>query len=161
MAIATLFKHRKPFIRVVGESTKTYTFVNHMYFTILPGEIKELTKMAEDDGNGIYIDPNETSIDTECLDPTAKLEKSIREKLMDELRREGKLLEDSTSDQSAKLVGAVNTSSSTLNQNSAAERTEQERNALADAARADAVIKNNPTLDALNKLKQGGNPEQK
>lgn len=147
--IVPLFKHRKKNIKVVGQSNRTYPFINHQYFTTNKAEIAELTELAEDAGNGIYIDENEPSIDTNAASPMAKLEKDLRSKLLAELAAQGRLIESSESDTSRNTAKITSTADSVLNANSAAERTEAERKAVEDAKR----LASNPALANLEALK--------
>lgn len=147
--IVPLFKHRKKNIKVVGGSNRTYPFINHQYFTANKAEIAELTKLAEEGGNGIYIDPAEPSIDTNAATPMAKLEKNLRDKLLAELAAEGRLIDPSSSDQSRSTAAITSTADSVINGNSAAERAEAERKEEEAKARAAA----NPALANLEALK--------
>lgn len=161
MAIVPLFKHRKKHIRVTGHSLKCYTFTNHRYFTIDEAQIAELKKLVATKACGIYIDPNEAEIDTEASDPISQLQKSMREQILQELRAGGKLLEDSTSDTSSNMKAAVNTASSVVTPNAAAEANEDKRlEALADKQTA-AIVASNPALAALEamKAKSSGTPQ--
>lgn len=151
MAIVPLFKHRKTYVKVVGLSNRVYAFTNHQYFTTNEAEIAELNKLVSTGQSGIYIDEKQPSIDTEAATPMAQLEKSIREKLLEELAQQGRLAEPSTSDQSAGLTKVTSTADSTINGNSAAEQVEQQRKEVQAAQQAAA----NPTLANLEKLKQG------
>lgn len=151
MAIVPLWKHRKTYVKVVGLSNRVYAFTNHQYFTTNEAEIAELQKLVDSGQSGIYIDEKQPTIDTEAATPMAQLEKSIREKLLEELAQQGRLVESSTSDQSAGLEKVISTADSTINGNSAAEQVEQTRKEAQAAQQAAA----NPTLAALEKLKQG------
>lgn len=157
MAVVPLFKHRKKHTKVVGNSNRTYAFTNHQYFTTNEAEIAELTKLATSGVCGIYIDQAQPTIDTDAATPMAQLEKSIRENLLAELKAEGKLVEESSSDQSPGLAKIVSTADSTINGNSAAEQADEARK----AAQAEQQLANNPALAALNALKQGQPEQQK
>lgn len=149
--IVPLFKHRKKNVKVVGRSNRTYSFVNHQYFTANKREIAELTALAEEGGNGIYIDENEPSIDTSAATPMAKLEKNLRDKILADLAAEGRLLDPSESDQSRNTSRITSTADSVINANSAAEKAEAARR----EAEAQAKATNTPALAALEALKQG------
>ena len=151
MAIVPLFKHRKPFINVTSGSNTTYQFVQHRYFTSEQNKINELHNLVASRACGIYIDPNEPTIDTEAADPASQLRKSVREQLLAELRAEGRLVEDSDSKQEGFGANVVNTASSTITSNSAAERAEAQRQEQAVEAQAAAAT--DPALKALEKLK--------
>lgn len=153
MATVPLFKHRKQFINVTGASLRTYPFTNYRYFTVIAAEIAELTKLAESRACGIYIDPKEPVIDTEAADPVSKMKKDLREELLAELRSSGKLLESSDSKQEGLGQNVVNTASSTITNNSAAERVEAER--IAEKVEQTATAALDPALAALEKLKSG------
>ena len=150
MAIVPLFKHRKTHVKVVGPSNRTYAFTNHQYFTVNEAEIAELNKLATTGQCGIYIDENQPTIDTEAATPMALLEKSIKQKLLEDLAQQGRLVDPSTSDQSAGLERVTSTADSTINGNSAAEQVEQARKEAQAAQQASL----NPTLSNLEKLKQ-------
>jgi hypothetical protein len=156
--LVPLFKHRKPHARIVGLSLRTYNFVNGQYFTLIDAEIKELMKIVEDKSSGIYIDPNQPTIDTDAADPISQLKLTMREQVLAELRKEGKLLDDSTSDQTGGVKGATSTASSTIMQNSLAEHVNKGQETQANETRAETVIQTNPTLSNLEKLKQGNKP---
>ena len=159
MAIVPLFKHRKPFINVTGASLTKYQFTQHRYFTAEPAKIAELQKLVESRACGIYIDPKEPTIDTEASDPASMLKKSVREQVLAELRASGKLVEDSDSKQTGLGANVVNTASSTITNNSAAERVEAQRQE--QVAEAQAAAATDPALSALEKLKASQNQQPK
>lgn len=157
MAVVPLFKHRRPYARIVGLSLRTYNFVNGQYFTLLDAEIKELMKIVSDKSSGIYIDPNQPTIDTDAADPISQLKVSLREQVLADLRKEGKLLDPSESDQTGGVKGATSTASSTIMQNSLAEHVNKEQEGKAAEQRVETIVGQQTTLSALELLKQGQN----
>ena len=77
--ILTLFKSRADLMGHVFKSGKAVHFVQGRYATAAKTEIAELTAECEDGHPVFYIDPNETTIDSEQLDPFAALRAKIRE----------------------------------------------------------------------------------
>ncbi|MNZ18160.1 hypothetical protein D3C78_351650 [compost metagenome] len=148
MATVTLFKHRRPTMRIVGQSLKVYQFTQNRYFTQIPEEEAELKKMVGQ--CGIYIDPKEPTIDTEAADPVSIMQKNMRAQLLAELRGQGVVLPDSFADEGKIKTGMVNTSSSTLMDNAGAERKEEER----IQQRADEIIHASQVPDVAPKSEQ-------
>lgn len=160
MAIVPLFKHRKQAVKLVGESGKTYVFRNGQYFSMLDADIAEMTKIAKSKLTGVYIDPDQPTIDTEAADPVSIMKKNLREQILMELAAEGKLAEASQSDQSPGLTKITSTADSTINGNSAAEEVAKQELINKATEQANKIVQTDSTLSALNKLKELGNSSQ-
>lgn len=160
MAIVPLFKHRKQAVKLVGESGKTYVFRNGQYFSMLDADIAEMTKIAKSRLTGVYIDPDQPTIDTEAADPVSIMKKNLREQILMELAAEGKLAEASHSDQSPGLTKFTSTADSTINGNSAAEEVAKQELINKATEQANKIVQTDSTLSALNKLKELGNSSQ-
>lgn len=69
MANVTLFKNRFGSVAAVLATGQTVSFVNGRYWTENKAEQDALAKAAETEEFGIYVDPNEKTIDTEATTP--------------------------------------------------------------------------------------------
>jgi hypothetical protein len=79
MTTLTLFKSRAGTMGYVFKNGKTVHFMGGTYATSAPEEIEELTKECEAGHPNYYIDVNQTTIDSELMDPMAVLVARIRE----------------------------------------------------------------------------------
>ena len=68
-----------PSSKYVFRSGKVANFVGGQYLTTVQAEIDELNAEIEAGHPHMYVDTNETTVDSESLDPLAKLRKSIIE----------------------------------------------------------------------------------
>lgn len=170
MAIVTLFKHRKATINIIGDSLFKYQFTQHRFFTQIAEQETELKRMVANRASGIYIDPDEPTIDTEAADPVSRMKKNLRQEILDELRMSGKLLEPSQSPAPNPQAGIQSTADSVLYGNQAAEIRELQRQLDEAHVKADAAVAastntepEKPELTAFEKLalmKQGNTSQE-
>jgi hypothetical protein len=79
MAILKVFKSRAPVMGYAFKNGNVVYFREHMYATLSKAEIEELTTECENGHPNYYIDPEQTEIDSEQMDPIAVLTAKIRE----------------------------------------------------------------------------------
>ena len=74
-----LFKSRADVMGYVFKSGKGVHFMQGMYATRAKDEIAELTEECENAHPNFYIDPKQTTVKPEDMDPMAKIRAQIRE----------------------------------------------------------------------------------
>lgn len=82
----TLFKSRAPVMGYCFRSGKVVHFVNHMYTTTDPDEIKELTAECRKGHPNYYIDDNQVTISSIQVNPMEALREAIRKEEIAKLR---------------------------------------------------------------------------
>lgn len=112
MAILKVFKSRAPVMGYAFKSGNVVYFREGMYATASKAEIEELTAECENGHPNYYIDPEQTEIDSEQMDPiavlTAKIREEERAKLMAAV---GNPLKDMGATAQGKLEGISNSHS--------------------------------------------------
>lgn len=78
MAIVTLFKNRFGPVNVSTPKGEVLKFAAGRYFTQNKAHEKYLQQLADNNESGVYVDPNEKTVDTENLDPMAAIKAKIR-----------------------------------------------------------------------------------
>lgn len=115
MAIAKLFKSSVPNIFTILQTGTRVNFVNGVYFTTNKEDIAELTEEVLRGHPQIYIDANETEIDTKAVTPYEQLKQKIRGELLAEMAAASDTSNDrgtyggSSDDNSGVDVGLVTT----------------------------------------------------
>lgn len=102
--VMAVFRNTLPNSRMHFKNGKEIIFLNGEFLTNNKAEIDELMEEIQAGNPHLYIDPKRAVVDTKFVDPVA----AIREKLLKELREQGKLIEGGaadygTSDQNLKL----------------------------------------------------------
>lgn len=168
MSEVTLFKNTHGSVNAALANGVTVAFTEGRFFTTdsrLEDYLKAQAKYGE---FGIYIDPNEPTIDPEAATPMDQLKKKVRAELMAELAAAGQLVKDAgTSEQGAlnmatsqDAVGGVNTTLTAQALAAAQEAlAESEENKVAEEASTatTTLAAGSSALDALAKLKAGQN----
>ncbi len=84
MAIETLFKGTMPYFQCLFKNGKPAIFCDFKFSTSIEAEVAELMAEVEARHPNIYIDANETTVDTVKQDPVAALRIKFREELLAE-----------------------------------------------------------------------------
>jgi hypothetical protein len=106
-----LFKSRADIMGYVFRSGKGVHFIQGNYATSNKAEIEELTAECEAGHPNFYIDPKQTHVNKEDLDPMAKLRAQIREEERIKLLNATDINRDmGTTPQDQKLSGISNSS---------------------------------------------------
>lgn len=112
MSVLTVFKSRAAVMGYCFKSGKVVHFINGMYATSSKDEIEELTTECENGHPNYFIDADQTTIDSELLDPIAALRAQIREEERAKLiAATGNPLRDMGSTSNERLGGIANSHS--------------------------------------------------
>lgn len=92
----------------VFASGKTVHFIGGIYATESEVEIKELTECAKSGNPCFYIDAEQTTVDSEMLDPVAQLTAKIRAQVLAEITAASNPANDRGETKQGKLEGIAN-----------------------------------------------------
>jgi hypothetical protein len=94
MTIETLFKSNHSSIKYIFKDGAPAVFVYGKYSTSNKKYIEELQAECESGHPHIFIDQKEKTIDTDKIDPMAKLKERLRAEILDDMARQANPLND-------------------------------------------------------------------
>lgn len=142
MAEVTLFKNYNGNVAIVTPSLKKVDFVQGKFFTKDAKLEAELLKLAEAGDYGIYVDKEDSSVESEAVDPMEALRAKIRKELEAEMNQTQLINAGNSTQTQEQFVASVGTtadSSITGGTDKPTEQAEQVKQASTTAGLAAAL----------------------